>query len=80
MLEAIEFASGADITLGEINPLSMNWGQVKAMMSKLDSETVFDDEGAESKKFSMTFWCPDADEGEQASLESLLVGRPGYVG
>lgn len=77
-LEAVEFASGADIALGGINPLAMNWGQARALIVKLDPDAMIDDEGAESRKFSMAVWCPDADEGDNLPVESFLVGRPGY--
>jgi hypothetical protein len=77
-LEAVEFAAGASILLGGINPLSINWGQAREIMLKLDPDAVIDDEGAESRKLSLAIWCPDADEGDDASVESFLVGRPGY--
>ena len=77
-LDAVEFASGANVILGGVRPLELPVGQAIAAMSKLDPNMIVDDEGAFSRRLSLGIWCPSIDEGDDEPVESFLVGKPGY--
>lgn len=82
LLEALEFHSPARVFLGEINLLSLTYSQIVPLLKKLDPHIVTDMEGVGSKRLSLGFYIPDlSDEdegGDDAHVETVLVGRPGY--
>lgn len=78
-LEGIEFCEGADVRIGGINLLKLPVRAAIEAMTKLDSETVVDDQGAVSHRLSFGIWCPNIDDEEdEEPVETFLIARQGY--
>lgn len=79
-LEAMEFASPGRVFLGGVNLLSMHFSQVMALLTKLDSHYSEDRAGACFRTLSIGIYAPRSIDEEDAPVEAVLVGRPGYYG
>ncbi len=64
--------------LGDINLFDLNVGQARAFMHKLDPDMISEPDGFVSRKFCLSFWSDNADEGDEEMFEAILIGRPGY--
>lgn len=77
-LEGIEFCRGADVTIAGVNILNLSVRQALAFMKRLDPDTVIDNDGAASHKFSLEIWCPHiGDEEDKEPVETVLISKPG---
>jgi hypothetical protein len=78
-LEGIEFCYGSNVQIGDINLLNLPVRSAISALTKIDPQTLVDDEGAVSHRLSIGIWCPNlGDEEDEEPVETLLIGRFGY--
>lgn len=78
-LEAIEFANIAPAFLDGVDLFTLSVSEMAALLTRLDPEGGRDHDGASSRRLCLAAWAPDDDdEGDDAPVESMLTGRPGY--
>lgn len=78
-LEAMEFHEPADVCLGGVNLLGLQYGEARSLLGGIDPHFSVDEEGADFRTLSIGLYVPDAGElADKARIESVLVGRSGY--
>lgn len=78
-LEAMEFDHIAPVFLEGVDLFKLSVSEMAALFTRLDPKGGRDSDGASSRRLCLAAWAPDDDdEGEDAPVESVLAGRPGY--
>jgi hypothetical protein len=76
-LEALEFASDANVFLDGIRLFDLRANQAIQFLRQRDAHLRLEQDGATSKELCLGLWIPDAFEPE-AAVESVILFRDGY--
>ncbi len=76
-LEALEFASDADVFLDGIRLFDLRANQAIQFLRQRDAHLRLEQDGATSKELCLGLWIPDAFEPE-AAVESVILFRDDY--